>query len=944
MNVEKIEDRMMLMKPDELQKFAAMHKNDPYIMPLALRISDMRKKFEVAQGMQYVGKQMPTVVEQNIAGMALPEDQGIGTLPAQNIAKMADGGIAGYSDGGVPGYKKGGAPFDPDKYITNPNVQKFLAYINLYEGSPKPNQLVGYKTFDSLADHPRKLVKFNKEGDKSSAAGLYQFLSGTWDEQKKKLGLKDFSVENQQRAAIGLLKDINALDAIVKGDFETAKQKAKSRWASLPGSPIGKETKQVARVKPEIEAYLKDTASTNTALAAAPPSSGGISLISNAAAATLPQNAAPAPVKAAPAPVKAASAADETLYSSDGIPLTSAPGPSPSLSKNITQGAKDFGGSLASGVDTLYNLLPGTAATLTYPFARLGMSSEEAKKKVYGAAHDLSNPIGRAFGITQDPEYTKAPTAQLMEFISQNLGKTAKWIADKTGVPVADVENMQETLLLGAPGAVKAVRNIKPVDYNFPSKVVPEAAPPAANAPPPAARAKPDALNPTGAPVDAGLRSLPVVKADPRLLNPAEVSPTAGLPGVTPRSAIVETAPVAEVARAVRTPEQLEAARQSALALKQAEEMRKANAERDSLAAEQQNQPAPKTKKAKAEADAKAAELAAQLDEANKAVAARRAKEAAEEARRKAEADARKAGVVEEAVVPDGNKVPDGVAVPDGTPVRKPLVPPYIRTPELLPAATAAASNVQETGPAATMEDAVTPTGPEASDYTGLGLAGIKSAPSRETFAAKVEDQTAKDTTAKDPAAEVPPAAGAATAEAKKTGLAGLTDEDYLTLGLNMLAGAGPRRGNDLQDLMSGLGTAGIATLGARKEREKLAMEKSKEERSQAYQDALGKYYGDLGARQRAETAYLTENKGLDNKLKLATPAITQRFNAWLKSTSQALLGEVPSQMEQEAAMSRIQADVYKALGLLDLIPADDTGNNTSAALPAGVKVTRIAP
>jgi hypothetical protein len=86
-----------------------------------------------------------------------------------------------------------------------------------------------------------------------------------------------------------------------------------------------------------------------------------------------------------------------------------------------------------------------------------------------------------------------------------------------------------------------------------------------------------------------------------------------------------------------------------------------------------------------------------------------------------------------------------------------------------------------------------------------------------------------------------------------------------------------------------------------------------------------------LGAKQRAETAYLTENKGLDTKLKLATPAITQRFNAWLRSSSQALLGEMPSQMEQEAAMSRIQADVYKSLGLLDLIPAENTAPTTAA-------------
>jgi muramidase (phage lysozyme) len=820
MNVEKIEDRMMLMKPQELQQFAAMHKNDPYILPLAMRISDMRKKMQIAQGMQYAGQKPPTVVEQMLNGMSappesnaqsvlLPEDQGIGTLPAQNIERMADGGIAGYSDGGVPGYQQGGKTFDPDQYITNPNVQKFLAYINIYEGSPKPNQLVGYKPFDSLADHPRKLVRFGKNKNQvSTAAGLYQFKSSTWDEQKKKLGLKDFSVENQQRAAIGLLKDVGALDAIVKGDFEAAKQKAKNRWTSLPGSTLGKETGQKPRINPQAEAYLKDRPETAT-------------------------TTAPAPVKAAPAPVKAAPAADETIYSPDGIPLTSAPGPSPSLSKNITQGAKDFGSSTASTLDTLYNLLPGTAATLTYPFARLGMSSEAAKKKVYGAAQDLSNPIGRAFGITQDPEYTQAPAAQAMEFISNNLGRTAKWISDKTGIPVADVENMQETILLGAPGAVKAVKNIKPVEYNFPSKVVSEAAPPPAKVTT-AAKPAPDALNPTGAPVDAGLPALTAraaVKADPKLLNPAEAAPTAGLPGITPRAPVVEAARVAEP---VRTPAQLEAARQSALALNQAKEMQAANAARDRAAAEQQNQPAPKTRVAKAEAEAKAAERNAQLAEANKAVEARRAKEAAETARRNAEADAQKAGVVKEAAVPDGAPV-------RGAPVRNASVAPYIRTSELLPAATAAASNVADNAAEAAMEESVTP---EAVDYTGLGLAGSDSGnkKQRETFDAKVEDPAAEAPAAKAPAAK-DPAAGAVTTEAKKTGLAGLTDEDYLTLGLNMLAGAGPRRGSPLQDLMSGLGTAGIATLGARKEREKLAMEKAKEERSSAYQDTLGKYH-----------------------------------------------------------------------------------------------------
>ena len=175
---------------------------------------------------------------------------GIPQLAARNIETMADGGIAGYAEGKNV--------FDPDKYLTNPNVQKFLAYINTYEGNPKANELVGFRKFDSLEEHPRQAVKFNKKGDKSTAAGMYQLLSKTWDEQKKKLGLSDFSPQNQQRAAIGVLKQTGALDAIVRGDFDTAKEKAKKAWASLPGSTIGAKTGQKAQFKPQAEAMLQD--------------------------------------------------------------------------------------------------------------------------------------------------------------------------------------------------------------------------------------------------------------------------------------------------------------------------------------------------------------------------------------------------------------------------------------------------------------------------------------------------------------------------------------------------------------------------------------------------------------------------------------------------------------------------------------------------------------
>jgi len=274
MNTQTLEDRMILMEPAELQKFAAMHKNDPYVLPLALKVSEMRNKLKVAEGMKYAGVKQPTVADKGIASInpqpmpqqampqgmppqaapqqaaaQLPESTGIAPLNAPNIQGMADGGIAGYA-GGV-------SAFDPDAYLNNPNVQRYLKYINMYEGSPQPHHMVNYKEAASLEDHPRTPVRFGKSKNQvSTAAGSYQLLGKTWDEQKNKLGLADFSLVNQQRAAIGVLKDNGILDAVAKGDFQKANAKAKNIWASLPGSTIGKETGQVPKVNKEAERLI----------------------------------------------------------------------------------------------------------------------------------------------------------------------------------------------------------------------------------------------------------------------------------------------------------------------------------------------------------------------------------------------------------------------------------------------------------------------------------------------------------------------------------------------------------------------------------------------------------------------------------------------------------------------------------------------------------------
>ena len=155
----------------------------------------------------------------------------------------------------LSGFKPKEVPLT-DEDVKHPNVQAYLNYLNAYEGKPAPNQTVGYKEFKDLSDHPRQKVVFNNKGDVSDAAGAYQLLGSTWDTQKKKLGLKDFTLPNQQKAAVGILKDIGALDYIKNGEFDKAHELSRNQWASLPGSTIGLKTGQIPKLNPEAENIL----------------------------------------------------------------------------------------------------------------------------------------------------------------------------------------------------------------------------------------------------------------------------------------------------------------------------------------------------------------------------------------------------------------------------------------------------------------------------------------------------------------------------------------------------------------------------------------------------------------------------------------------------------------------------------------------------------------
>jgi hypothetical protein len=96
-----VSSTLRFMDDRALQQYAAMHKNDPYIFPLAFQESQNRQKLRMQQQAQAGAQPQPKVADQALAQMApqpMPEDQGIATLGAPNMQQMADGGIAGYGD------------------------------------------------------------------------------------------------------------------------------------------------------------------------------------------------------------------------------------------------------------------------------------------------------------------------------------------------------------------------------------------------------------------------------------------------------------------------------------------------------------------------------------------------------------------------------------------------------------------------------------------------------------------------------------------------------------------------------------------------------------------------------------------------------------------------------------------------------------------------------
>lgn len=105
MNIEQITSRLAQMPDQALQKYAMMHKEDPYIMALAISESRRRKQMRAASAAPQPQAQ-PKVADQALMEM------GVDALPTQDM-NFAGGGIVAFADGGdVEHYQVGGSTYE----------------------------------------------------------------------------------------------------------------------------------------------------------------------------------------------------------------------------------------------------------------------------------------------------------------------------------------------------------------------------------------------------------------------------------------------------------------------------------------------------------------------------------------------------------------------------------------------------------------------------------------------------------------------------------------------------------------------------------------------------------------------------------------------------------------------------------------------------------------
>ncbi|NUP07462.1 MAG: SH3 domain-containing protein [Polyangiaceae bacterium] len=112
--------------------------------------------------------------------------------------------------------------------------------------------MFSFKLMNSCQKHPNQCLAFGNSC--STAAGRYQFLTGTWNSVKSANGLSNFEPESQERGAAYLVKTVRHVTvpqsrAMTASEFSNAMSKLSWEWASLPPGRYGQPVKSASQMR-----------------------------------------------------------------------------------------------------------------------------------------------------------------------------------------------------------------------------------------------------------------------------------------------------------------------------------------------------------------------------------------------------------------------------------------------------------------------------------------------------------------------------------------------------------------------------------------------------------------------------------------------------------------------------------------------------------------------
>ena len=165
------------------------------------------------------------------------DDDKVYLVTGNNIDKMSLDQILSTSSNPIDGATSLTTVSELNMSHSELNMRVMLSVIRTTEGHGTPlnyDSQFGNNTITNYKSHPNKSIK--AWGHTSTAAGAYQFLSGTWSTIASQIGAGDFSPSNQDLAAVARIDWKNgATEAIKSGDFNSAISKLNGVWTSLPG-------------------------------------------------------------------------------------------------------------------------------------------------------------------------------------------------------------------------------------------------------------------------------------------------------------------------------------------------------------------------------------------------------------------------------------------------------------------------------------------------------------------------------------------------------------------------------------------------------------------------------------------------------------------------------------------------------------------------------------